>query len=152
VSYPKTRNVVEKALANLVKQKFPKVKAIIGTATAGIAHAAYVSEILKLPMAYVRAKTKDHGRAKHIEGEIDKKLPIVVIEDLISTGNSSLEVIKILRKEKYNVLGLISIFTYNTKKATINFENEEIKYFSLTTLDDLLDVALAKKEINEKQK
>lgn len=152
ISHPKSRDVIEKALTDLIKQKFSHVRTIVGTVTAGIAHAAYVSKILNLPMAYVRAKVKDHGRAKHIEGEISKKDPIVVIEDLVSTGGSSIDVLNILKKEKYKVLGLVSIFTYNTKKAITNFKNAKIKYFSLTTLDDLLKVAFAKKTINESQK
>jgi orotate phosphoribosyltransferase len=102
-------------------------------------------------MAYVRAKAKDHGRAKLIEGELIKSQPVVVIEDLISTGNSSIEVCKILKREKIQVLGLVSIFTYNTKKANGNFKKAKIKYFSLTTIDDLLNVALKNKIINKIQ-
>lgn len=151
VSYPKTRTIVEQALANLVKQKFRNVKAIVGTATAGIAHAAYVSEILKLPMAYVRAKIKDHGRNKHVEGEISKSTPIVIVEDLISTGSSSIEVCEILKREKYHVLGVVSIFTYNTKAAIENFHIHKIEHFSLTSLDDLIEIAICKKIINKKQ-
>ena len=152
ISHPKIRSVVESALANLIKRKFPTTRAIIGTATAGIPHAAYVSQILNLPMAYVRSKVKDHGRTKHIEGEITHFAPIVVVEDLISTGSSSIEVLKVLKKNGYkNVLGVVSIFSYNTNKAINNFKNANAKCFNLTTLDDLLRVAVKKNTINQKQ-
>lgn len=151
ISYPKTRQIVEKQLANLIKQKFPRVKAIVGTATAGIAHAAYVSQILDLPAAYVRSQIKDHGRAKHIEGELRNTMPIVVVEDLISTGGSSIEVCEILKKHKLKVLGLVSIFTYNTQSSINKFRQSKIKHFSLTSLDDLLKVALQQKNINKSQ-
>jgi orotate phosphoribosyltransferase len=136
----------------MIKINFPNTKAVVGTATAGIPHAAYVSTILNMPMAYVRSKIKDHGRAKHIEGEIPLSAPIVIVEDLISTGGSSHEVYKILEKEGYNIIGLVSIFSYNTKKANAIFNDAKIKHLSLTSLDDLLDVALDDKIINNNQK
>lgn len=150
ISYPKTREIIESALAQLIKQKFPNVTAVVGTATAGIPHAAYVSAKLNLPMAYVRAKVKDHGRAKTIEGEIANK-KVVVIEDLLSTGNSCIEVIKILKQNKVQVLGAISIFNYELKECIQNFKQNKIKYFSLCTLEQMLSCAVDKKYVTIKQ-
>lgn len=151
ISYPKVRDVIETELAKLIKDKFATVKAIVGTATAGIPHAAFVSKILNMPMAYVRNKVKDHGRAKHIEGKLSYADPIVIVEDLISTGSSSIEVLNILKKDGYKVLGIVSIFSYNTKKAINNFKNAKVKCFSLTRLDELVSVALKKGIINKVQ-
>jgi orotate phosphoribosyltransferase len=148
ISYPKTRNMIESELAKTIKTKYPSVKAIVGTSTAGIPHAAYVSKILNLPMAYVRAKAKDHGRAKAIEGEIKVNTPVVVIEDLLSTGNSCLEVVKILRENKIKVLGVASIFTYNMKNCINNFKKDRCKSTSLTSLDELLKEAVKQKYIS----
>jgi orotate phosphoribosyltransferase len=104
-----------------------------------------------MPMAYVRNKVKDHGRAKHIEGKLSYADPIVIVEDLISTGSSSIEVLNILKKDGYKVLGIVSIFSYNTKKAINNFKNAKVKCFSLTRLDELVSVALKKGIINKVQ-
>jgi orotate phosphoribosyltransferase len=143
--------LIEKSLAKLIKQKYPTVQAIIGTATAGIPHAAYVSQILKLPMAYVRNKVKDHGRAKAIEGEIKSNISVVVIEDLLSTGNSCLEVVKILRANKIKVLGVVSIFNYGMSDCINNFKKAKCQSYSLCTLDDLLLEAVSQKYITKQQ-
>jgi orotate phosphoribosyltransferase len=141
--------LIEKALANLIKQKFPQTKAIVGTATAGIPHAAFVSQILNLPMAYVRSKVKDHGRAKAIEGSLQNNTSVVVIEDLLSTGKSCLEVVKILRQNKIKVLGIVSIFNYGMKACIQNFQRAKCKAHSLCTLDDLLIEAIKQKYITK---
>jgi orotate phosphoribosyltransferase len=125
ISFTKTRDLIESSLAKLIKQKYPTVKAIVGTSTAGIPHAAYVSKIMNLPMAYVRSKVKDHGRVKAIEGELKLNTRVVVIEDLLSTGNSCLEVVKILKQNKMKVLGVVSIFTYNMKSCVDNFKKNK---------------------------
>jgi orotate phosphoribosyltransferase len=127
------------------------VGVICGTATAGIPHAAYVSHLLKLPMIYVRNKAKTHGRAKAIEGEIKPNTPVVVIEDLLSTGNSCLEVVKILRRYKVKVLGVASIFSYGMLSCTNNFQQHQCPVYALSTLDDLLPEAIKKKYITKQQ-
>jgi orotate phosphoribosyltransferase len=139
--------MIESALAKLIKQKYPKVKAIVGTATAGMPHAAYVSQILNLPMAYVRNKVKDHGRAQAIEGKIAHQTPVVVVEDLLSTGNSCLEVVKILRNNKVKVLGVASIFNYGMSNCVNNFKKAKCQSHSLCSLDDLLLSAVKHKYI-----
>ncbi|MDR0985541.1 MAG: orotate phosphoribosyltransferase [Mycoplasmataceae bacterium] len=151
ISFTKTRDLIESSLAKLIKQKYPTVKAIVGTSTAGIPHAAYVSKIMNLPMAYVRSKVKDHGRVKAIEGELKLNTRVVVIEDLLSTGNSCLEVVKILKQNKMKVLGVVSIFTYNMKSCVDNFKKNKCQWYSLTSLDELLSVAVKEKYINSDQ-
>ena len=122
---------------------------IIGTATAGIPHAALVANILNLPMGYVRSSTKSHGRNNVIEGLIIKGAKVVVIEDLISTGGSCVKVVNILREAGFNVLGVISIFSYNLKKGYEVFEENNVKYHSTTNYDTLIDVALEAGYIKE---
>jgi orotate phosphoribosyltransferase len=151
ISHPKSRDLIELALSKLIKKQFPKVEIIVGTATAGIPHAAYVSKILNLPMAYVRSKTKNHGRNKPIEGTITKNTPLVVIEDLLSTGQSALEVVKILRAEQLKVLGVVSIFTYQMKTCHHNFQKAKCKVFSLCSLDELIIEAIKLKYITPYQ-
>ncbi|MBR5207997.1 MAG: orotate phosphoribosyltransferase, partial [Erysipelotrichaceae bacterium] len=112
----KVRRDVENALAELIRKNFPECEMVMGTATAGIAHAAIVGEILSLPMGYVRASAKDHGRTNQIEGKCEPGTKVVVVEDLISTAGSSLEVVKVLRDNGIEVLGMVSIFTYGMKK------------------------------------
>lgn len=137
----KVRNDVENALAETVQAKFPQVEAIVGTATAGIAHAAIVGHLLRLPMGYVRAGAKDHGRKNQIEGKITSGMKVVVIEDLISTGGSSLEVIKVLREAGVNVLGMVSIFTYNMQKSKDALAEAKVTTYSLTNFDVIAEVA-----------
>ena len=117
LSYPETRKVVEDGLAEVIKEHFPTCEVVMGTSTAGIPHAAYVSEILNLPMGYVRGGAKDHGRGNQIEGVVPVGKDVVVIEDLISTAGSSIEVVEVLREAGCNVLGIASIFTYNLQKG-----------------------------------
>ena len=131
LSYPEVRKVVEEGLAQTIKAYYPTCKVVMGTSTAGIAHAAYVSEILGLPMGYVRGGAKDHGRGNQIEGVVPVGEDVVVVEDLISTAGSSIEVVDVLREAGCNVLGIVSIFTYGLQKgldrlAQANCENHSI--------------------------
>lgn len=145
----KARKIVENGLATLLKEKFPSTEILMGTATAGIAHAAIVADIAELPMGYVRSSSKDHGRSNRIEGKLDENQKTVVIEDLISTGGSSIEVVECLRENKADVLGLISIFTYNMEKAKTNMKDKNIEYYSLCNLDTLLEVAIQEQYISK---
>ncbi|MDR1467649.1 MAG: orotate phosphoribosyltransferase [Oscillospiraceae bacterium] len=144
LSFPQIRDNIEKRLSENVKKFFPKCEMLAGTSTAGIAHAAFVAQNLNLPMVYVRSSEKDHGRKNFIEGKISPGQNTVVIEDLISTAGSAIKVVKILREAKVNVLGIISIFTYNMKEGISALENEKIKNFSLLSYDDLLEIAIEK--------
>lgn len=141
LSYPEVRDLVEDGLAANLKQHFPECEVVAGTATAGIAHAALVAQRLNLPMAYVRASAKDHGRTNRIEGKIEAGQKVVVVEDLISTGGSVLEVVDALREMGAEVLGIISIFTYGMKRATERFEQANITNVSLSDFDTLAGVA-----------
>lgn len=141
LSNPKVRRDVENALAEIIKTHFPECEAVMGTATAGIAHAALVAEILDLPMGYVRASAKDHGRANQIEGKCEPGTKVVVIEDLISTAGSSIEVINVLRDNGVEVLGMASIFTYGMKKGLDRLAEANVKNVSASNLDVLVEVA-----------
>ena len=141
LSYPEVRRVVENGLAQTIKEKFPTVEVIEGTSTAGIAHAAIVSEILGLPMGYVRGGAKDHGRGNQIEGIIPEGKNVVVVEDLISTAGSSLEVVDVLKAAGANVLGIVSIFTYGLQKGLERLNNANVINYSLSNFETLVDVA-----------
>ena len=149
LSYPKVRKIIELGLSNIIRNKFPTCEYIMGTATAGIAHAAYVSDILNLPMGYVRSSTKSHGRTNQIEGLIQKGKNVVVIEDLISTGGSSVRVVETLREVGFNVLGIVAIFTYNLKKGFEVFNNHNVEHYSLSNYDELLEAAMEENYIEE---
>jgi len=138
---PEVRTDIENGLANLVRTKYPDCEALMGTSTAGIAHAAIVGHIMGLPMGYVRSGAKDHGKKNQIEGKLEKGEKVVVIEDLISTGGSVLEVVDVLRQAGAEVLGIVSIFTYNMKKGRVRLEEEHICNYSLTNLDVLVKAA-----------
>ena len=140
LSYPNVRKDIENGLAKLIKDNFPDAACLMGTATAGIAHAALVADILDLPMGYVRGGAKSHGRNNRIEGKVEPGMKVVV-EDLISTGGSSLECVEALREAGCEVIGLIAIFTYGLPKATTNFEAANCKYATLTDYDTLIEVA-----------
>ena len=137
----KVRRDVENALAELIKKNFPECEMVMGTATAGIAHAAIVGEILSLPMGYVRASAKDHGRTNQIEGKCEPGTKVVVVEDLISTAGSSLEVVKVLRDNGVEVLGMVSIFTYGMKKGLDRMAEANVVNYSTSNLDVLASVA-----------
>ncbi len=137
----KVRRDVENALAELIRKNFPECEMVMGTATAGIAHAAIVGEILSLPMGYVRASAKDHGRTNQIEGKCEPGTKVVVVEDLISTAGSSLEVVKVLRDNGIEVLGMVSIFTYGMKKGLERMAEANVINYSASNLDVLASVA-----------
>ena len=135
LSDPEVRADVEGAMAQAVKEHFPEAEILMGTATAGIAHAAITAHLLGMPMGYVRSGAKDHGRQNRIEGKLVPGEKVVVIEDLISTGGSVLEVVDALKEEGADVLGVISIFTYGMKKAADRFAGAGVKAYSLTDFD-----------------
>lgn len=141
LSAPKVRDRVEDALAELVRTHFPNAEVIMGTATAGIAHAALVAERLNLPMGYVRGGAKSHGRGNQIEGRLTPGDRVVVIEDLISTGGSSVEAAQTLREAGAEVLGIAAIFTYNMQRAADRLAEAGIPCVTLSNLDTLVDVA-----------
>ena len=134
---------VEQGLAALVKEHYPQAEALMGTSTAGIAHAAITAHLLELPMGYVRYGAKDHGRKNQIEGKLVPGQKVVVIEDLISTGGSVLEVVDVLRQAGAEVLGIASIFTYGMKKSVDRLAEANVKNVSLTDLDTVASVAAA---------
>lgn len=141
LSYPEERSQVEKGLVDLIKKEYPEVEYIMGTATAGIPHAAIIADAMELPMGFVRSSNKDHGKQNKIEGAKIDGAKVVVIEDLFSTGGSSIEAAKALEEVGYEVLGIVSIFTYNMKNAEENFKVAGFKHNSLTTFDELIEVA-----------
>ena len=138
---PEVRNHVEEGLAELIRQHYPEVEVLMGTSTAGIAHAAITATILNLPMGYVRSGSKDHGRGNQIEGKLEKGQKVVVVEDLISTGGSCIEVVEALRAAGADVLGIVSIFTYGMQKGLDRLAAAEAKNYSLSNLDALVEVA-----------
>lgn len=147
LSHLKARNKIELELKKIIQKNFKDIEAVVGTATAGIPHAAYLSQLLKIPMGYVRASLKDHGRNKIVEGGLTAKTKVVVIEDLISTARSVVNVVENLKKEKINVLGLVSIFTYEMNDATSKFKKLKVPALSLTNYGELIEVALKEKYI-----
>lgn len=135
------RNDVEQGLAQIVKENYPDAEVLMGTSTAGIAHAAITGHITNLPMGYVRSGAKDHGRQNRIEGRLEKGQKVVVVEDLISTGGSVIEVVDALREAGAEVLGIASIFTYGMKKGLERLANADVKNVSLTDFDAIAEVA-----------
>ncbi len=138
---PAVRNDVENGLATLIKENYPDVEVLMGTSTAGIAHAAITAHIMGLPMGYVRSGAKDHGRQNQIEGKLEKGQKVVVVEDLISTGGSVIEVVNVLREAGADVLGIVSIFTYGMKKGIDRLAAADVKNISLTNFDVIAQVA-----------
>ncbi len=151
MSYPKVRKEIAQGLAEKIKQEFPEVEVIAGTATAGIPHAAWVAEILDLPMVYIRSKAKAHGKGNQIEGRIFEGQKMVVIEDLISTGGSVLEAAEAAKREGADVLGVAAIFTYELPKGKANFEQAALPLITLTNYSVLIEFALENKTINEEE-
>ena len=141
---PKVRNDVENSLARVVKEFYPEAEVLMGTSTAGIAHAAITAHLLDMPMGYVRSGAKDHGRKNQIEGKLEEGQKVVVIEDLISTGGSVIEVVNVLREAKAEVLGVASIFTYGMKKGIERLKEADVKNISLTNFDCISRVAAEK--------
>ena len=146
---PAVRSDVEEGLAKLVKANYPEVEALFGTSTAGIAHAAITAHLLGLPMGYVRSGAKDHGRQNQIEGKLEKGEKVVVVEDLISTGGSVIEVVDALREEGAEVLGIVSIFTYGMTRGLEKLAAAKVKNVSLTNFDVVAKVAAEEGFIRE---
>ncbi len=138
---PHIRDMVEKAIADTVKDMYPEAQVLMGTSTAGIAHAAIAAHILKMPMGYVRSGAKDHGRNNLIEGRLEKGQKVVVIEDLISTGGSVIQVVEALRDAGAQVLGVVSIFTYGMKKGLERLEAAGVRNVSLCDFDTIIEEA-----------
>ncbi len=138
---PQVRNDVENGLAKLIKDNYPEAEVLMGTSTAGIAHAAITAHILDMPMGYVRSGAKDHGRQNQIEGKLEKGQKVVVVEDLISTGGSVIEVVNVLREAGAEVLGIVSIFTYGMKKGLDRLADANVNNISLTDFDTIAEVA-----------
>ena len=138
---PTVRTKVEEGLAKLIKENYPEAEVLMGTSTAGIAHAAITADKLNLPMGYVRGSSKDHGRKNQIEGRLEKGQKVVVIEDLISTGGSVIDVVNVLREAGAEVLGIASIFTYNMIKSKQRLEEANVKNISLSNFDVMVEVA-----------
>ncbi len=148
---PKARKVVEEAIAATVKDKFPEAEVLMGTSTAGIAHAAIAAWILDMPMGYVRSGNKDHGRGNRIEGKLEKGQKVVVIEDLISTAGSCIEVVEALREAGADVLGVVSIFTYGMQKGIDRLAAANVTNYSLSNFDTLCEVAVEEKYITPEE-
>lgn len=142
LSAPSVRDRIENGLAELVRKYYPECEMLMGTSTAGIAHAAITATILDMPMGYVRGEAKTHGRTNRIEGRMEPGTKVVVIEDLISTGGSAIEVVQALREEGAQVLGIVSIFTYGMKKGIERIAAAETENHSLSNLDALVEVAV----------
>jgi orotate phosphoribosyltransferase len=138
---PDVRNDVEEALAFTIGEKFPEVEVLMGTATAGIAHAAITAHLMDLPMGYVRSGAKDHGRGNQIEGRLEPGQKVVVVEDLISTGGSCIDTVNVLREAGAEVLGVISIMTYGMKKGIDRMAEAGIEWVSLTNFDEVIAAA-----------
>ncbi len=138
---PEVRNDVENALAETIRREYPDVEVLMGTSTAGIAHAAITGHILGLPMGYVRSGNKDHGRKNQIEGRLEPGQKVVVVEDLISTGGSVIEVVNVLREAGADVLGVVSIFTYGMQKGLDRLAAANVRNISLTNFDVIAQVA-----------
>jgi len=151
MSYPKVRKSIAAELAKKIKEQFPDTQVIAGTATAGIPHAAWVADILDLPMIYIRSKKKDHGKTNQIEGKIEKGQKVVVIEDLISTGASVLEACHAAENEGVDVLGVAAIFTYELQSGKDNFKKNNIPLITLTNYSTLINTALAENYIEENE-
>lgn len=149
---PIVRNDVEDGLASLIQDNFPGAEVIMGTSTAGIAHAAITADILGLPMGYVRGSSKDHGRKNQIEGRLIPGQKVVVVEDLISTGGSVIDVVNVLREAGANVLGIVSIFTYNMEKSINALKEANVKNISLSNFDVMVKIAAENGYIKEEDK
>ena len=149
MSYPSIRREIAAGMVEVIKEKYPAVEVVAGTATAGIPHAAWVSELLDLPMIYVRDSAKKHGKTNQIEGRVLEGQKVVIIEDLISTGLSSLKVAKALREAGAEVLGVVAIFSYELKKAHEAFYQAEVEYVTLTNYPVLVEEAVASDFIHQ---
>ena len=147
MSYPDLRKTIAQSFVKLIQEKFPSVQVIGGTATAGIPQACWVSDLLNLPMVYVRGKAKDHGKQNQIEGRLQPGQTIVLIEDLISTGGSVLEAVEACQEQGAIVLGVVAIFSYLLPKAIEAFSAKHVQLYTLSNYDVLVDVAIESKTI-----
>ncbi|MBO5417509.1 MAG: orotate phosphoribosyltransferase [Clostridia bacterium] len=149
---PEVRTLIETSLAETIKKNYPDVEVLMGTSTAGIAHAAITGHLMGLPMGYVRSGAKDHGRGNQIEGKLLPGQKVVVVEDLISTGGSVIEVVEALRSAGAEVLGIVSIFTYGMKKGLERLAAANVKNISLTDFDTIVEVAAKQNYIKAEDK
>jgi len=149
MSYPHVRRAIAKGLAAVIKTTYPEAEVIAGTATAGIPHAAWVAELLDLPMVYIRSKAKEHGKGNQIEGRIQPNQKMVVIEDLLSTGGSVLEACEAAKREGADVLGVAAIFTYELPQVQENFDQAGLSYVTLTNYTALIESSLETGAIQE---
>ncbi|WP_105995192.1 orotate phosphoribosyltransferase [Staphylococcus agnetis] len=149
LGYPNVREAIRDGLIELIQNHFEKVDIISGTATAGIPHAAFISDKMNLPMSYVRSKSKSHGKQNQIEGALSEGKKIVVIEDLISTGGSSITAVEALREAGADVLGVVAIFTYGLRKADEQFKQAQVPFYTLSHFDELVDVAVERGKISK---
>ena len=149
LGFPSVRRDIRDGLSDLIQQQFPEGQIVSGTATAGIPHAAYVSEVLDLPMNYVRSKSKSHGKQNQIEGAQSEGKKVVVIDDLISTGGSSITAVEALKEAGAEVLGVVAIFTYGLKKADDQFEEAQVPFYTLSNYNELIEVAKENGQISE---
>ena len=151
LSYPDTRTFIKKVLADLIRKEYPDVEAVVGVATGGIAQGALVADILELPFAYVRPEPKKHGMGNQIEGRLEKGQSVIIIEDLISTGGSSLKVVDVLRSAGIEVAGMVAIFTYGFELAEQNFKEKNVKLSTICNYNALIESALEHNYITESQ-
>lgn len=151
LGYPDVRKKIEEGIAETVKKYYPEAQALMGTSTAGIAHAAIAAWLLGLPMGYVRGSAKDHGRNNRIEGRIEPGMKVVVIEDLISTAGSCVDTVEALREAGTDVLGVVSIFTYGMQKGIDRLAQANVENHSLTNFDTLIEVAAEEGYVKEDQ-
>ncbi|SUK15686.1 orotate phosphoribosyltransferase [Staphylococcus agnetis] len=149
LGYPNVREAIRDGLIELIQNHFEKVDIVSGTATAGIPHAAFISDKMNLPMSYVRSKSKSHGKQNQIEGALSKGKKVVVIEDLISTGGSSITAVEALREAGADVLGVVAIFTYGLRKADEQFKQAQVPFYTLSHFDELVDVAVESGKISK---
>lgn len=149
MSYPNERKMIADSFSTLIKEKFPQTEVIAGTATSGIPYAAWISHELDLPMIYSRAETKSHGKQKAVEGLLEEGQKVILIEDLISTGGSSIKTAQKIQEVGGDIQKILSIFTYNLPKAQENFQNSSFSYESLSDIDCLVQVALENQYISE---
>ena len=151
MSFPDTRTFIKKTLAKLIKAEYPDVQAVVGVATGGIAQGALVADLLELPFAYVRPEPKKHGMGNQIEGRLEKGQSVIIIEDLISTGGSSLKVVDVLREAGIEVAGMVAIFTYGFSIAENNFKEKNVKLHTISNYNALIETALEHNYINNSQ-
>ncbi|SEJ80715.1 orotate phosphoribosyltransferase [Dyadobacter sp. SG02] len=151
LSYPDTRTFIKKALAELIRAKYPHAQAVVGVATGGIAQGALVADLLELPFAYVRPEPKKHGMGNQIEGRLEKGQSVVIIEDLISTGGSSLKTVDALREAGIEVAGMVAIFTYGFQVAADNFVEKNVQLDTISNYNALIEVALEHDYVNAEQ-